>query len=47
MTLVKPIGAIDPKIESKPESTEVEKTEFLEQSIQKRERLAKSNLEKV
>jgi len=41
----KPGEAIDPKNESKPKLTEAEKNELLEQAIQKRERLAESQLE--
>lgn len=41
------VDAIAPKLEEKPELTEAEKKELLEEAIQKRAKLAESRLEMV
>ena len=45
MTSTKPVKTIEPTDESKPKLSDAEKNELLEQAIQKRERLAESQLE--
>ena len=44
-TSTKPVKAIDPTDESKPKLSEAENRELIDQAIQKRERLAESQLE--
>jgi Tfp pilus assembly protein FimV len=45
MTSMNSVEALDPKNMEQPEPTEVEEKELVEQSIQKRERLAESGLD--
>ena len=45
MTSTKPVKAIESTVESKLKPSDAEKNELLEQAIQKRERLAESQLE--